>query len=825
MHPRERIEYRVGALRVAGQWREPERAEEDARAAAAGAVDARSNDYLGLGARVVSRETQLAGRVGAGASRLISGTHAEHVALERELADWQRTEAALVFSSGYAANVGAISALAGPGETVLSDALNHASLIDGCRLSRASVVVLPHADLGALERALADVRGVCWVVTESYFGMDADVPDLRGVRRLCDAAGAALVVDEAHALGVFGPEGRGACADQGVVPDLLIGGMGKALGVQGGFVACSRLFRGWLWNRSRSFVFSTAPSPVICTLAREQLLLLRRADRERTALRALEARFVDRLLSGGVELSAARRGPIFPIVFGGEAAVMRASAMAAELGVLCHPIRPPTVPAGSSRLRVSLRADMSEADVDLVASAVVRVWEGARSARDGERHPGALEPSPAASTLPDHPGKEGERHASTRASHTDVSRPESEGARTATAIPAAVIAGPDGKPHGHPRDSGSDRREPEPYGPGFRESAFDNDRRAEASHRPVTEARDGPCDAQAIDPQGSGATVTPGTAQMQEARAGVRTIREPSLRGAEAHAVAHESEVARGQESDWRARDVRPANPEDLHATVAGPSFARPANPPSPTIATRSRGRYPTTPVPVSHRWVVLGTGTGIGKTFAATALVRLLARDGLPVAGLKPIETGLAEGEARGDAAMLAAASLGVPLPPTHPLYAFDEPITPSRAARAASRRIELPSIVTWVRDVESGAPAGARLVIETAGGVFSPLEDGVSNFDLARALDPALWVLVAPDRLGVLHDVGSCLLAMDALGRRPDYVVLSAPERADTSTGTNREELARNPRTPPIIDLPRNDPDSLRALLTLSGEPGRAR
>jgi 8-amino-7-oxononanoate synthase len=824
MRPRERIEYRVGALRAAGQWREPERAEEDARAAAAGAVDARSNDYLGLGARVVSRETQLAGRVGAGASRLISGTHAEHVALERELAEWQRTEAALVFSSGYAANVGAISALAGPGETVLSDALNHASLIDGCRLSRASIVVLPHADLGALERALADVRGVCWVVTESYFGMDADVPDLRGVRRLCDAAGAALVVDEAHALGVFGPEGRGACADQGVVPDVLIGGMGKALGVQGGFVACSHLFRGWLWNRSRSLVFSTAPSPVVCTLAREQLLLLRGADRERMVLRALEARFVDRLLSGGVELSAARRGPIFPIVFGGEVAVMRASAMAAELGVLCHPIRPPTVPAGSSRLRVSLRADMSEADVDLVASAVVRVWEGARSARDGERHPGTVEPSPAAIALRDHRGKEGEGPASTRESHDHVSGPESEGARTAAAIDAVVIEDRDGKTYRHPRDPRGGRREPEPFAPGSRESAFDNDRSTEPSRRPVTQARDDQRDAQVIAAPGRGATVTPGMAHMQEPGGGVGTIRGPSPLGVEAYAGTHEGEVALGQESDWRAGDVRPANAEHLLAAGARRSSARPANPPQSPLAAQSRGLRHTRPAAVSRRWVVLGTGTGVGKTFAATALVRLLARDGFPVAGLKPIETGLADGEARGDAAMLAAASFGVPLPSTHPLYAFDEPITPARAARAAARRIDLASIVTWVNDVESGAPAGARLVIEAAGGVFSPLEDGVSNFDLACALEPALWVLVAPDRLGVLHDVGSCLLAMEALGRRPDYVVLSAPERADASTGTNREELARNPRTPPIIDLPRNGPDSLRALLTLAGEPGPA-
>jgi dethiobiotin synthetase len=216
------------------------------------------------------------------------------------------------------------------------------------------------------------------------------------------------------------------------------------------------------------------------------------------------------------------------------------------------------------------------------------------------------------------------------------------------------------------------------------------------------------------------------------------------------------------------------------------------------------------------RRWVILGTGTGVGKTFAATALVRLLAHRGTPVAGLKPIETGLGTGggEAQ-DAAGLAAESFHVKLPWPHPLYAFAAPIAPSRAARAAGELIDLRRVVAWVDGVTSPGTAPADVVVETAGGVFSPLHETATNFDLARALEPCTWLLVAPDRLGVLHDVGSCLLAMEALGRRPDYLVLSAPEQVDASTGTNHEELARNPQMPPLIRLPRHDPTPLRTLL----------
>lgn len=216
-----------------------------------------SNDYLGLAA-----DPPPPAPSGSGASRLIAGERAEHRELEQRLASWTGTEDALVFSSGYAANVGVLSALASPGDLIVSDALNHASIIDGSRLSRARIAVVPHLDVGAVRAALRTREtGRAWVVVESYYSMDADGPDLAQLRGACDEAGAALLVDEAHALGVLGPGGRGRCAEAGVRPDVLVGTLGKSLGSQGAFVAGRAVLKSWLWNRARSFVFSTGLSP------------------------------------------------------------------------------------------------------------------------------------------------------------------------------------------------------------------------------------------------------------------------------------------------------------------------------------------------------------------------------------------------------------------------------------------------------------------------------------------------------------------------------------------------------------------------------------
>jgi 8-amino-7-oxononanoate synthase len=312
-----------------------------------------SNDYLGLARRPAPPRPS-----GAGASRLIVGERQEHGDLERATAQWLGVEAALAFSSGYAANVGAVSALAVPGDLVVSDALNHASIIDGCRLSRARVAVIPHLDVGAASAALRNrTEARAWVVTESYFSMDADSPDLGALRRVCDEAGAALIVDEAHALGIFGRSGRGLCEAAGVVPDALIGTLGKGLGAAGAFVAGSTVLIDWLWNRARSFVFSTGLSPVVAAAAAKNITEVAHDDEARARLAANAVALRDGL--GRLGLAPLGHGPVVPIVVGDPARAVRAAAELRARGVHVQAVRPPTVPARSARLRLTVTASHS----------------------------------------------------------------------------------------------------------------------------------------------------------------------------------------------------------------------------------------------------------------------------------------------------------------------------------------------------------------------------------------------------------------------------------------------------------------------------------
>ncbi len=332
-----------------------------------------SNDYLGLAederlARAAAAVTLEMG-TGVGASRLIVGNHRQHVQLEQDVADWLRTPAARLFNTGYAANVGVLTTLLRPGDVVFSDELNHASIIDGCRLSRAEVVVFPHLDVVALERELhrRSSAGRRLVVSETLFSMDGDVADVAALARAARTADAALMLDEAHAVGVWGPEGRGVAALAGVAPDLLVGTCGKALGSFGAFVACSKPIADLLWTRARSLVFSTGLPPAVSAATRAALEIVRGSDGE--SLRRRLAAHVRLLRIRVPSLGGDPDSAIAPLLVGDDERVMRITASLLEPSapsgarVFVQGIRPPTVPEGGARLRVSLSAGHSTESV------------------------------------------------------------------------------------------------------------------------------------------------------------------------------------------------------------------------------------------------------------------------------------------------------------------------------------------------------------------------------------------------------------------------------------------------------------------------------
>jgi 8-amino-7-oxononanoate synthase len=317
-----------------------------------------SNDYLGLASLPGAAEP-----AGAGASRLLGGDLEVHRRLEAAASELVRAPDALAFSSGYAANLGMLASLAGPGDLIVSDALNHASIIDGARLSRARIQIVPHLDVDAVSAALQAPReGRAFVVTESYFSMDADTPDLRALRQICDQHGAALLVDEAHALGVLGPEGRGLCVAAGVVPDVLVGTFGKAFGAAGAFVAGSPSLVLWCWNRARSFVFSTGLSPVVAKAALGGMATARAEPERRERVLAAAARLRSGMRDAG--LRTLGEGPIVPWLVGDAGAAWELSEELRRRGLDVRAVRPPTVPAGTARLRLTVTAGHTAADLE-----------------------------------------------------------------------------------------------------------------------------------------------------------------------------------------------------------------------------------------------------------------------------------------------------------------------------------------------------------------------------------------------------------------------------------------------------------------------------
>jgi 8-amino-7-oxononanoate synthase len=343
-----------------------------------------SNDYLNLAAdpRLAAAAARTARRYGcgAGSSPLVSGHLPPLRALERALADWEGTEAALVFSSGFVANLATISSLVGPDDVLFSDELNHASLIDGCRLARAQVRVYRHGDLDHLRELLAgwhgcDSRGTRrrLIVTDTVFSMDGDLAPLAELGDLAQRHDCLLLIDEAHATGVLGERGRGLsevlpprCDPERVVK---VGTLSKALGTQGGFVCGSRRLVSWLVNHARPYVFSTALAPPSAAAARRAVGLIVEEPQPRRHLLDLAVRLREQLRDAGFQESNSRCQMV-PVVIGESRTAMAVSGRLEERGLLVPAIRPPSVPPGTARLRISLTAGHTEEDVRRLVEAL-----------------------------------------------------------------------------------------------------------------------------------------------------------------------------------------------------------------------------------------------------------------------------------------------------------------------------------------------------------------------------------------------------------------------------------------------------------------------
>jgi 8-amino-7-oxononanoate synthase len=338
-----------------------------------------SNDYLGLARD--PRVGEAMGRAaaawggGSGSAHLVAGHTAEHHALEEELADFTGFPRALLFSTGYMANLGLVTSLAGRGDMVIEDRLNHASLLDASRLSGARVRRYAHADVAAAARRLDDpaCRGRQLIVTDGVFSMDGDEAPLASLARLARKHGAALLVDDAHGLGVTG-EGRGSIANAGLEPAqvaALVGTLGKAFGTFGAFVAAERDVIETLIQRARSYIYTTAPPPAVAAATRAALGIARKESWRRSRLVELVRRFRSGAEALGLRLAPSRM-PIQPVIAGTARAALEAAAQLYEQGLWVTAIRPPTVPAGSARLRVTFSAAHEDADVDRLLGALAQ---------------------------------------------------------------------------------------------------------------------------------------------------------------------------------------------------------------------------------------------------------------------------------------------------------------------------------------------------------------------------------------------------------------------------------------------------------------------
>lgn len=330
-----------------------------------------SNDYLGLAHHPALRQAAIQAMerygFGAGASRLVSGTSALHQALENKIALFKGTEAALVFNSGYAANTGVIPAIAGEGDLILSDSLNHASIIDGCRLSRAEVRVYRHKDAGQVETLLKSGTNAKrkLIVTDGVFSMDGDIAPLRDLVSLSEKYDAILMVDDAHGTGVLGKTGRGAIEHAGVIGRVHIqmGTLGKAFGSFGAYAAGSKELIDLLINRARSFIYSTALPPSVCAASIAAIDIVRQEPERRNRLWNNRDRFVKGLNSIGLNTGGSET-PIIPIIVGDPERTKTASEKLLDFGVYANAIRPPTVPVDAARIRTTVSSEHTDDDID-----------------------------------------------------------------------------------------------------------------------------------------------------------------------------------------------------------------------------------------------------------------------------------------------------------------------------------------------------------------------------------------------------------------------------------------------------------------------------
>lgn len=345
---------RPGEIRITGRWH----------------LNLASNDYLGLAQHplLVRSFCDSARRYGIGStgSRLVSGNHPAHVALERELAHFKQTDAALFFPSGYQANLAVVTSLADSNTAVFSDAHNHASIVDGCRLTRSTRIIYPHKDAVALQRALeqhTDRFERKLVLTDSVFSTDGSVAPLGEISRLCRRHNALLIVDEAHATGVLGPQGRGVAALLGVVPTVQVATTSKALGCSGGFVTCSETLRTFLLHVGRSFIYTTAPPPPLAEACRTALSLASGpfGDQLRSRLLQNVALFKEGLCESGWMVRS--ESHILAIPINDPVRSVEAARWLRTHNLFVKPFRPPTVPEGESLLRIAPSAVHTEAQV------------------------------------------------------------------------------------------------------------------------------------------------------------------------------------------------------------------------------------------------------------------------------------------------------------------------------------------------------------------------------------------------------------------------------------------------------------------------------